>query len=140
MKTFARAYLVRIVLAASLALGSTAGAWAADPLFVNLTSDEAHRSHMALSFAQEALKRGHPVTVFLNVDSVRLAAKEGAAFAHHRDMLAELVAAGGKVYVCPHCLEHAGMKPADLMPGADMGNPEKVQGALFAPGARSMSW
>jgi sulfur relay (sulfurtransferase) complex TusBCD TusD component (DsrE family) len=113
---------------------------AADGLFVNLTSDDSHRAHMALTFSQKVLETGHPVTVFLNVDSVKIAAKKAGKHKDNQALLSALVKGGATILACPHCVEHAGMKPGDLMGGVKMGTPELVQGALFEPGARSLSW
>lgn len=115
-------------------------ALAADPLFVNLTSDDGHRAHMAIAFSQATLEAGHPVTLFLNVDAVKIAATKARKQQHNRDMLAKFMKSGGKVLACPHCVEHAKLKAADLIEGVQIGTPEMTQEALFAPGARTLSW
>jgi predicted peroxiredoxin len=132
----------RAVLLALALLGAAAAlpARAADALFVNLTSDESHRANMALAFSQKVLESGHPVTVFLNVDSVKIAAKKAAKHKDNQALLSALIKGGATVLACPHCVEHARMKPGDLMEGVKMGTPELVQGALFESGTRSMSW
>ncbi len=38
----------------------------ADPLFINLISDDPHRADMAISFGKNQLERSHPLTIFLN--------------------------------------------------------------------------
>jgi hypothetical protein len=48
-----------------------------NPLFLNMTSGESWRGWMGLHFAHATLKQGHPVAVFLNLDAVKLAAKNG---------------------------------------------------------------
>lgn len=48
-----------------------------NPLFINMTSADSWRGWMGLHFAHATLKQGHPVAVFLNLDSVKLAAKSG---------------------------------------------------------------
>lgn len=125
-----------ICVAALAALPARAG----DPLFVNLTSDESHRAHMALAFSQKVLEAGHPVTVFLNVDAVRIAARGAAKQKDNQALLVALLRGGATVIACPHCVEHAGLRPGDLIDGVVVGSPELTQGALFAPDARSLSW
>lgn len=45
-------------------------------LFVNLTSDEMNRAAMAIGFSSKVLQEKKiPVTIFLNVEGVRLADK-----------------------------------------------------------------
>ena len=41
-------------------------AGATDPLFVNMTTDDPHRASMALTFALNQQRLGHPVTIFFN--------------------------------------------------------------------------
>jgi hypothetical protein len=53
-------------LLAIIFVASTALAGDKDPLFVNATSDEAHRAEMALTFAKNQLDLKHPVTIFIN--------------------------------------------------------------------------
>ena len=47
------------------------------PLFINMTTGDSWRGWMGLHFAHNTMKMGHPVTVFLNLDAVKLAAKSG---------------------------------------------------------------
>jgi len=129
-----------LLILALLGAAAALPARAADPLFVNLTSDDWHRAYMALTFSQKVLEAGHPVTVFLNIDSVKIAAKKAGKHKDNQALLSALVKGGATVFACPHCVEHAGMKPGDLMDGVKIGTPELVQGALFEPSTRSLSW
>lgn len=132
-----RALFVFLVLMATLA---ALPARAADPLFVNLTSNDSHRAQMALMFSQKVLEAGHPVTVFLNVDAVKIAARKSGPHKDNQALLSALVKGGATVLACPHCVEHAGMKSVDLIDGVKLGTQELVQGALFEPNTRSLSW
>jgi predicted peroxiredoxin len=129
-------YLVLFLLATLAAFPARA----ADPLFVNLTSDDSHRAYMALAFSQKVLEAGHAVTVFLNVDAVKIAAKKAAKHKDNQALLSALMKGGATVLACPHCVEHAGMKQGDLLDGVRMGTPELTQGALFEANTRSLSW
>ena len=126
-------------LIASIALGGPA--FAADPLFVNLTADaKEHRAEMAVAFAQTALKRGHAVTVFLNDKAVMGAAKSNADGAKLRESLGQLIKAGAIVIACGHCLKHYGISETELPEGVKTGAPDLTFGQLFAPGTRTMTW
>lgn len=134
------------LLCAALALAglltvTPASAGPADPLFVNLISDDAHRVTMALTFGQAQAERGHPLTVFLNDKAVRVIAKPHAAkYGQQQKMLADLIAKGAQIIVCPMCMKHYGIKEADLLAGAKVGNPELTGGALFKDGTQTLTW
>ena len=70
--------LAVLVLCAALATPS-ARAGDNDPLFVNLTSDEAFLTMMAMRFAKSLWERGHPLTIFLNDKGIFLASKTRGA-------------------------------------------------------------
>jgi sulfur relay (sulfurtransferase) complex TusBCD TusD component (DsrE family) len=119
----------------------TIGLSAGEPLFINMTADEPHRAFMAISFGCNQLKRGHGLTVFLNDRGVMIASKDNAAkFPEQQKLLAEILAKGGTVNVCPVCMKHYGIKSADLLPGLKVSDPVITEAALFAPGARTLSW
>jgi hypothetical protein len=116
------------------------------PVFVNLTSDDAWRAGMALHWTEMALQLGHKATVWLNVEAVRIAVK-GIAHPIHamqdksaQQMLNDVIAAGGSVYVCGGCLKRAGFRPDDLIDGVQMGHPDKVMPAMFDPATKVISW
>ncbi|MBK7660343.1 MAG: DsrE family protein [Betaproteobacteria bacterium] len=112
-----------------------------DPLFVNLTTDDPHRASMALAFGGNQHGRGHPLTVFLNDRGVHLAARSQAGkFGAHQKSLAELMAKGATVLVCGMCMKHYGVAEKDLVAGARPANPELTGAALFADGAKSLTW
>jgi intracellular sulfur oxidation DsrE/DsrF family protein len=138
----------RIALSALPALGfsgivSAGGARAAagGALFINLTSDDAHRINMALAFGGNQLQLGHPLTVFLNDRAVHVALKTQAGrFGEQQARIATLQQAGASFLVCPMCLRHYGGSEADLLPGLRLGNPEQTGAALFRDGARTLTW
>ncbi len=124
-----------------LGVGAARAADAAKPnLFVNLTTVDPHRVEMALHFAEVAAKRGHATTVFLNIESSRIAVKDDPKYAPSRANLESALKAGVKVIACPMCMKHVGVKETDLIPGVQVGNPDLTMGALFAPDTRTMSW
>ncbi len=118
----------------------------ASRLFVNLTTDDSWRGGMAINFATKVLKSGHPVTIFLNVTGVKLVSNRipqhtnGLTGKTLQAMLVELIDQGGKVIVCPQCMQQVGMDQNDLIDGVVIGSPEVTQGALFTEGTTVMSW
>jgi len=142
MKTFKQ-----MILAASLVAGlGMAGAAPAiagpnDPLFVNLISDEGHRAGMALTFSGRQLKLGHPLTIFLNDRAVALASRANAGkYPEQQKALAELIATGATIIVCPMCMKHYGVAEADLLPGLKLSNAELISGQLFRDNTRTLTW
>jgi predicted peroxiredoxin len=115
-------------------------------LFVNLTSADAWRAGMALSFARNAQGQGHEVVVFLNVEAVRLAAEGLPQPAHLvsgeplQGMLQAAMADGATVIVCPMCLEVAGIGRDELIDGVTLGGPGVTLPALFGETVRVMSY
>ncbi|MBK8157897.1 MAG: DsrE family protein [Rhodospirillaceae bacterium] len=120
---------------------SSALAGSTDPLFINLTTDDQHRVDMALSFGGNQLKRGHPLTVFLNDHAVLVAAKSNnGKFEGQQGAIQQLLANGAVILVCPMCMKHYGVSESDLVPGVLVGNPERTGGLLFQDNAKTLSW
>lgn len=108
-------------------------------LFVNLTSNEMNRAAMAITFSTRI--RTHkqiPVTIFLNVDGVRLVNRHIPGSIHVsgktlQEMLVGFMEAGGKVIACPMCMKNVGgMKKVDLLEGVVVGGSDVTWPALFA--------
>lgn len=116
------------------------------PLFVNMTTGDAWRGWMGLHFAHATLKMGHPVTVFLNLDAVKLAAKTGEQEQRPsmrrvpREILADFIKDGGVVLMCGPCMQEFGLQIDDLVAGVQMGKPGLTQSFIFAENARTLTW
>jgi len=115
------------------------------PLFINLTSNQAHRVIYALKMGLDAINQGHPVIVFLNVDGVRVGLKSGLA--HHpttygsaTEMLQKILNKGGQVWVCPPCLKDAGFSKADLIDGATLYNDKLLENRFFVADLKTLSY
>ncbi len=118
-----------------------------EKLFINLTSDEINRAAMAIGFGTMVLKKKEiPVTIFLNVDAVRIADKDIPEHKHAngkslKEMLTGFLQAGGQVIICPMCMEHVGgLKGDELLDGVQVGGPDVTWPALFAPGTTVLSY
>jgi predicted peroxiredoxin len=116
------------------------------PLFVNMTTGDAWRGWMGLHFAHATLTMGHPVTVFLNLDAVKLAAKSGEQERKPsmrrlpREILVDFIRDGGVVLMCGPCMQEFGLQLDDLVAGVRMGKPGLTQSFIFAENARTLTW
>jgi sulfur relay (sulfurtransferase) complex TusBCD TusD component (DsrE family) len=132
--------MLAAIIATCLAAGPTL-AGDKDPLFVNLTTDDAHRANMAMTFGRNQLERGHSLTIFLNDRGVFLASTGNASkFADQQKALKAIMGQGGTIIVCPMCMKHYGVTESDLMSGLKVGNPNLTGGALFQDGTKTLSW
>ncbi|MBJ7898317.1 MAG: DsrE/DsrF-like family protein [Cyanobacteria bacterium RI_101] len=112
-----------------------------DPLFINLTTNEAHRSKMAIGFSQAQLERGHPLTIFLNDRGILLAAKANAGqYREQQAILRAIIEKGGVVLACPTCMKQYGVSESDLLEGVKVGNPALTGEALFRDDTQTLSW
>lgn len=126
--------------------GAPAPAEPSTPVFVNLTTDDDWRAGMALNWTRKAMKRGHPATVWLNIEAVRIAVGHIAHPVHAmqnksaQQALQDLIADGATVLVCGGCLQRAGFDRDDLIDGVQIGGPSRVMPAMFDPAAKVISW
>jgi predicted peroxiredoxin len=118
-----------------------------EKLFVSLTSDEINRAAMAIMFSHKVLtERKIPVTIFLNVEGVRLADSSIPQAKHPSgkspsEMLTGFMADGGTVLICPMCMKNVGgIAPEQLLEGVKVGKPDVTWPALFAEGTRILSY
>ncbi len=95
-------------------------------ILVNITrgKNDLHAVSMALGLARSAIKSGRQAVVFLNVEAPIFATKDLSDdvkfgdFPPIKQMLADFVAAGGRVLVCGHCAHVVKVGPQDLISGA----------------------
>ncbi|HEY9039449.1 MAG TPA: DsrE family protein [Roseovarius sp.] len=135
--------LKTVAAAAAVALLCTGTAFAGDddPLFINLTSDDGHRVTMALGFGGNQLERGHPLTVFLNDRGVMAAAQANAEqFGDQQAMLQKLLDGGATILVCPMCMKQYNVAEDDLLPGLEVGSPERTGAQLFQDDVVTLTW
>ena len=113
-------------------------------LFVNLTSDEINRATMAIAFSTKVLtQKKIPVTIFLSVESVRIADKNIPEHRHAngkslKEMLSEFMEKGGNVIICGMCMKNVGgMNKDEVIEGATFGD---GMSALFEEGTTVLSY
>ena len=93
---------------------------------VSLTcgKDNTDKSTVAFVVANAAVASDKETLVFLNIEGVRLSQKGYAddiheeSFAPLRELMANFVKAGGKVWVCSPCFNKRKLDPNALIPGA----------------------
>jgi sulfur relay (sulfurtransferase) complex TusBCD TusD component (DsrE family) len=137
-------FISHLLVALALFVGNIATpafAGDADPLFVNLTTDDSHRANMGITFGKNQLERGHSLTIFLNDKGVFIGSKANAnTFAAHQKALGELMGQGATVMICPMCMKHYGVTEANLLAGLKISNPELTGGALFKDNTKTLTW
>ena len=128
--------ILSIVMALSLSL------FAGDksPLFTNITSDKEHRTLMAIQFSLKMHEKGHPLTVYLNDEGVKLASKENKQYKEFQSKLLEGIKKGVKVYICPMCMKEYKIEGSTLIDGLKIGNANLLEKAIFADDTRVISW
>ncbi len=114
-------------------------------LFVNLTSNDTWRAGMAVMFANNMLKKGHPSTILLNVEGVFLADttvpqhKNGQTGKTVQEMLKGFMKGGGQVLICPPCMQQVNVKKENLITGVALADPSFMPGVVFG-NVQIMSW
>lgn len=139
MKTIKTLFTVLLLVLCSLALPASASD--KDGLFINMATDDPRRANMAITFGGNQLGRGHPLTVFLNDKGVLVGARANASrFTEQQKKLADLMAKGATVLICPMCIKHYGVADSDLLPGIRVGSPAVTGAALFKDDTRTLTW
>lgn len=123
-----------------IALSSSLFAGEKSSLFVNLTSDEAHRTLMAVQFSTKMHLKGHSLTIYLNDKGVKLASKANTQYAEFQAKLAEAIQKGATVYICPMCMQEYSIEGATLVEGIKVGNANLLEKAIFADDTTVISW
>jgi predicted peroxiredoxin len=107
---------------------------------VHLThyTDDLHATFMALKLASAMQQKEAQVTLVLDLEGVRLVSTQqpqdlrwgtSDAIAGYYDAF---VKAGGKIMVCPHCAQAAGVDAKTLRSGAQIVKEEELAAALLA--------
>jgi len=101
-------------------------------------TDDLHRCFMALKVAGMMQEAGAEVTLFLDLEGVRLAERrhqlqltwggDGPPLSEHYKRYTE---AGGKILLCPHCAKSANLGDMGLKRHAEIGTPQALSRMLI---------
>ena len=122
--------LLAIIFLALITGAAIADEHAKKTIFYNITSDDVWTAGMATGQASKALESGYNVVVFLNVRGVYLASTERQqdVFAGTgktaQQMLQAIMKNGGRVVICPMCMQQAGLTMDDVIKGVERGGPD----------------
>ena len=100
--------------------------------------EDLHAVTMALQLAGHALDDGRRVTLFMNVRAPKLARKDLPETVKFQDnpptveMIADLLARGADLVVCPHCMKAQNITAEQLHAKAQVANRELLFGRLGA--------
>jgi sulfur relay (sulfurtransferase) complex TusBCD TusD component (DsrE family) len=96
-------------------------------ILVHITSgdpDDEHQVHSAMMGVEHAYafqQSGKNVSIMLDVDGVRIAAKEVPTELDAINAELELfLDAGGRVIACSHCITNAGLTAENMLPGVEI--------------------
>jgi predicted peroxiredoxin len=130
------------ILLLSLSLPTVAPAEeAAQKVVVHIghATDDLHSASMGMSLARALQKKGASVTVFLDREGVRLADDDmpkslgwGKRADPVVEILSDFMKAGGRVVLCPHCAQMAGIDDDDLLEGARIASDADVAELFLA--------
>jgi predicted peroxiredoxin len=96
-------------------------------LVVHIATDDAAAANMALLLASNMREKKRPVVLFLDVKGVAIGVKNPPKNLEDvGTMVKTFLKDGGRVLVCQHCLGMAGFKEEDLLPSAELSNPERM--------------
>ena len=122
-------------VALGLLLAGTSGVRAAetrDGMIVHVTrgTDDPHRVLMALNMAR-MMSADHPVLVYFDIKGVEVVLKDAVdithpAFPSSKEQCSALIEQGVTLMACPGCLKAAGKTPADLAPGVQVAEKDKL--------------
>ncbi len=116
-------------------------------LLINLTTaaEDADRTTVAFVIANAGVAAGQEVTIFLNVEAVRLATPGYAdgitspGFKPLKELMDSFTANGGRIWVCPPCFNARGLANDNVIPAATFAGGAAVV-ELLGEGAASWSY
>jgi predicted peroxiredoxin len=158
MRTFANlsSSLSTVILSVSLILGGTLGivglacvkgeslvpaaqaGQEKQKVVINLKqgTNDLRAATMALELAVELVDKGAEVTIYANLEGVRLLdARQPDQSCGAGETIGQLyqrfIAGGGQILVCPLCAEQAGIRPDNIRAGARLGDMAQVADLLL---------
>lgn len=129
--------IVGIFLSLSLLFSVVAQAESVDKqdfvIKVDQGTTDLHAVFMAMKVGTMLVEKKHNVTMFFNLESVRLLDKRqplnltwGTSKMNLEDIYNRFVEKGGKIVVCPHCAKAAGVEKSNLRQGSVIATDEQV--------------
>ena len=112
-------------------------------LVLAMSTDNIEVFDGAIIIGTVALKRGHPVTMLLRLDALKVALKKSSYPVDNTTLaakLSEFMKSGANVIVGGYCMKRMNHKPGDLIDGVKVGTPEVVMGALFDRDSKILSY
>lgn len=100
-------------------------------------TNDLHAVNMALKFGTMTQNAGAHVTLFLDVEGVRLADSrhpQNLTWGHGdsiETLFTAYVKSGGKIIVCPHCAHAVGLEAGNLREGAVMADERSLTSMLM---------
>lgn len=114
-----------------------------DSLVLAMSTDNVGIFDAAITIGSVALKRGHPVTMLLRVDSIKIAVAKNNYRVGETTLAKKLAAfmeAGAKVIAGGSCMKQMGLSQDDLVRGVLVGTPDFVMGTLFRKDAKILTY
>jgi predicted peroxiredoxin len=97
------------------------------------STNDLHAGYMAFKVGNVLLKKKQVVTIFLNLEAVRIAderqplnLKWGLNEKTLEDYYNHFVSNGGKIFVCPHCAKAVGLGTKQIRKGAQLTDENKI--------------
>ena len=116
-----------------------------DRVLINCThgADDPERATIAFILAATASKSAE-TAVFLTADAATLCVKGGAGaiaapgYEPLRDLMAQFLSNGGRMWLCPACAKARGIVASDLVDGAEIAGAPRTM-TFLAAGARLLA-
>ena len=132
--------LIAMSLPSTTAIAEDEGVGKRQKVVVHLShfTDDLHRCFMAVKVASLLQEFGADVTMFLDLEGVRLAARQqtldlrwGASESPLSEHYDKFAAGGGKLVLCPHCARAARLNDPGLKREAEIGTEKRIAEMLL---------
>jgi hypothetical protein len=114
-----------------------------DSLVLAMSTDDTAIFDGAITIGTVALKRGHPVTMLLRIDAIKVAVAKNNYPVGDTTLAKKLYAfmqSGATVIAGGSCMKAMGLTRNDLVKGVAVGTPDLVMGTLFKKGTKILSY
>ena len=114
-----------------------------DSLVIAMSTDNVAIFDAAITIGTVALKRGHPVTMLLRVNSIKVAVAKNSYPVNDTTLSEKLSAfmkSGATVIAGGSCMKEMGLVQRDLIEGVIVGTPDLVMATLFKKDSKILSY